>query len=138
MGDRGEVGPFLENRPSILEQNEQVRGAVEVDVDDLTRETPARRVELFDQIRAVVEVPIQLAPDEHAGDIVLAFVRPTIKVPVTGILNELIVGVVDPPDIGPSIPISIVGPDKAIGRRKRKACARRAGQRARDRHRTQE
>src|SRR5947207_15738890 len=103
IGNRSGGGPFLEHRPPILEKNEQVRRAVEVDVDDLACESARNRVERFAQVRAVVEVPVQLAPDEYAADIVLAFVRPAVEVPIDGISNKLIADVVEPPEIRPAV-----------------------------------
>lgn len=136
--DRGGGRPFREDGAPILNENEQVRNAVEVNVDDGTYALLCDRNVLLDQVDAIVEVPIPLTLDERPVYVVFVFVWLAIEVPIDGNADELIAGVVNPPDIRPSVPILIARADEAVCRRKREAHVRRTRQRARDRGGTRE
>jgi hypothetical protein len=93
-----------EDRPAIAEQNEKIGSAVEIKIDDGTCVLVRHRVEFFDQVDLAVEVPIRLATDERAVEVVVLLdVGAAVQIAVEGYFSELSRIVARAPGIQPGV-----------------------------------
>ena len=102
------TGPLPEDRATVSEQNEQVSRAVVVGVDDRPSLCVRLRIELFDEIRLTVEVPVRFATDENAPLVILFDVGATVEIAVNVDSAELSATVVATPSIGATIAVVIL------------------------------
>jgi hypothetical protein len=96
---------------AALKEDEQVGGAVVINVLDNSRLLVRRRVELLDEIDTVVKVAIRLSAYEYPALVVLANVRSAIEVGIDGHFGELAVTIVQAPDVGPTVAVPILSPE---------------------------
>src|SRR5438128_10886125 len=94
----GRLRSLRENRAAVLEEDQQVGGAVVIHVDYGTHLLARRRIELLYNIDAVVEVAIHLAAHEGAALVIFVNIRSAVEVRVDGDLGQLVLTIVRPPD----------------------------------------
>src|SRR5262249_38407822 len=58
--------PLSPRRSTCLEQRDEIGDAVAIDVGDRAARLTGIRVEVFDEIDSIVEVPVQLPANQHA------------------------------------------------------------------------
>jgi hypothetical protein len=86
-----------------LKEDEDIRCAVMVEVDDGARTGAARRIKILNKIYLIVEIPIRFTADDDAFVVVLANIGLTIEVRVANYFGDAVVDIVDTPDVRSSI-----------------------------------
>jgi hypothetical protein len=111
--DREHADVLREHRPAFVEEDEQVGGAVIIAVDDRSNVLVSRRVELFDQINPVVEIPVRFTPDELSVVVILLDVRAAVEIRVDSYFGGLAWLVVVLPDVRSAVAIAVFREDDA-------------------------
>ena len=94
-----------------MKQDEQVGSAIVINVDDGSDVFVGRRVEFFDQIDAIVEIPVRFAADERPVLVILLDVGSAVEVGVDANFGGLSLIVVLAPDVRPAVAIAILRTD---------------------------
>ena len=80
--DRGTGQAFRERGLAVAKQDQQIGGAVVVGIDEGANVLPGRRVEVFNQIDLIVEIPIRFPAYEDAAFVILLDVRAAVEIGV--------------------------------------------------------
>jgi len=114
--DRNRVRPLRDDQPATVKKDQQISGAIVINIYDRPEVFVCGRLELFDEIDLPVEVPIRFAPDQRTLVVVLVDVGAAVKVTVDGHLGENSPLVVLTPHIRSTVAIAIFHADAPSGR----------------------
>src|SRR5215471_1964714 len=94
---------------AAAKEDEEISATIRVEVHDRSRTFAGRGIKIFNEIYLIVEIPIGLAANQRALGVVLADITPTIVVGVSKNFGQVILDIVDTPDVRPSIVVQILG-----------------------------
>src|SRR5580704_11989329 len=114
-GRRDRMRPLAKDGLTALKEDQEVGGAIVVDVLNGTHPFARGGIEFLDQIDLVVEVAVRLATHEKATFVVLVNIRSAVEIGIDGYLRELAVTIVGAPDVGASVAVMILRADVAGG-----------------------
>jgi len=107
--------PLRHDRLSALEEHEQIGRPVKIDIDDRPPRLLGPRIELLNEIDAIVEVAVGFASDERTSLVVFLDVRAAVEIGIERDTRESAVPVVDAPDVGPPVAVVIFRAQVRVG-----------------------
>ena len=112
---RGQIGgPLREDRLPVLEQHEQIRAAVEIDIHDRPHAFVCDQIEFIVEIGSLIEVAVDDAPGDDPVLVVFVCVGGAVEVGVGQRAAKLARRIVEAPEIRPAVSIAILDVDGAI------------------------